>query len=145
MVGRLIFLVFLVVPLIEIALFILIGQAIGLWPTLLGVVAIAIIGSAIIRHQGLSLLAQIRDTMGRGQLPARALADAMLVSIAGILMVTPGYFTDFLGLLLLIPPVRALIYRLVRSRLGLADMPPGTTTYRSERIIELDDTDFRPR
>lgn len=146
MVGRLIFLVFLVVPLIEIALFILIGQAIGLWPTLLGVIAIAIVGSAIIRHQGLSLLAQIRDTMGRGQLPARALADAMLVSIAGILMVTPGYFTDFLGLLLLIPPVRALIYRLVRSRLGLADAPPGATTYRSERTtIELDETDFRPR
>jgi UPF0716 protein FxsA len=145
MVGRLIFLVFLVVPLIEIALFILIGQAIGLWPTLLGVIAIAIVGSAIIRHQGLSLLAQIRDTMGRGQLPARALADAMLVSIAGILMVTPGYFTDFLGLLLLIPPVRALIYRLVRSRLGLGDAPPGATSYRSERIIELDDTDFRPR
>ena len=81
-------------PLIEIALFIVIGQAIGLWLTLLGVIVIAIIGTAIIRWQGLSLLAEIRTNFRQGQLPARALADAMLVAIAGVLMVVPGYFTD---------------------------------------------------
>ncbi len=151
--GRLLFFAFLAIPLIEIALFILIGQAIGLWPTLLGVIVIAIIGSAIIRWQGLSLLRDIRTSFSRGQLPARALADAMLVTIAGVLMVVPGYFTDFVGLLLLIPALRGLIYRLVRSRFaavatpvpeagnrGAAPASIGTT-----ETIELDTEDYRQR
>src|SRR5690606_779070 len=97
--GRILFLIFLVVPLIEIACFVLIGQAFGLWPTLLGVVLMAFAGALVLRLQGMALLAEIRDTMGRGMLPARALADAMLVAIAGLLLLTPGYFTDLLGLL----------------------------------------------
>ncbi|MDR3475697.1 MAG: FxsA family protein [Devosia sp.] len=145
MVGRLIFLAFLAIPLIEIALFVLIGQAIGLWPTLLGVVVIALLGSAIIRHQGLALLAEVRGTMGRGQLPARALADAMLVSIAGVLMVTPGYFTDLVGLLLLVPAVRGALYRLLRNRIGFVDITASTSRPADAGTIELDETHFRPR
>ena len=147
MIGRLVFLALIAVPLIEITLFILIGQAIGLWPTLLGIILIAIIGSMVIRHQGLALLAEIRGTMGRGQLPARALADAMLVTIAGVLMVVPGYFTDGLGLLLLIPPLRHGLYRLLGRWMKLV---PATATATASpaggpRVIELDDEHFRPR
>ena len=146
MAYRLIFLVLLAVPLIEIALFVLIGQAIGLWPTLLGIILIALIGSAIIRHQGLKLLTEIRGTMGRGQLPARSLADAMLVSIAGVLMVVPGYFTDFLGLLLLIPPLRSVLYRFLMHRMRLMDPAgAGAPPPSQPRTIELDDEHFRPR
>ena len=151
--GRLLFFAFLAIPLIEIALFIVIGQAIGLWLTLLGVIVIAIIGTAIIRWQGLSLLRDIRTNFRQGQLPARSLADAMLVAIAGVLMVVPGYFTDFLGLLLLIPPLRGLIYRLVRNRIGVAvpagpmaagvnPEPPGIGT---TATVDLDPEDYRRR
>ena len=122
MIGRWIFLVFLIVPIIEIALFVLIGQAVGFWPTVLGILVIALLGSAIIRRQGTALIAEIRSTMGRGQLPARALGDAMLVGIAGVLMVVPGYFTDCLGLLLLVPPIRQAIYWMLKTRLGFADV-----------------------
>jgi UPF0716 protein FxsA len=149
MAGRLILLALIAIPLIEIALFILIGQAIGLWPTLLGIIVIALLGSAIIRHQGLQLLAEIRATMGRGELPARALADGMLVCIAGVLMVTPGYFTDTIGLLLLVPPLRAALYGFLRRRMGIADgVPPGSADATGPtgrpRSIDLDEENFRP-
>lgn len=149
--GRLLLLLFLAIPLIEIACFIVIGQAIGLWPTLLGVLLTAIAGGLVLRVQGMSLLNEMRATVGRGQLPARAIADAMMVGIAGLLLLTPGYFTDLLGLLLLLPPARSLIYRFLRSRLSVVatssagftapsrplDQPDGT--------IDLEDDEWRPR
>jgi UPF0716 protein FxsA len=145
MLGRLAFLLLLIVPLIEISLFVVIGQAIGLWPTLLGIIVLAIIGSTIIRHQGLKLLLEIRSTMGRGQLPARALADAMLVTIAGVFMVVPGYFTDFLGLLLLIPPLRSALYLFLLHRLKLRPAAAAASTQGTSgpRVIELDQEHFR--
>jgi UPF0716 protein FxsA len=150
-IGRWIFLVFLIVPIIEIALFVLIGQAVGFWPTVLGILVIALIGSAIIRRQGTALIAEIRSTMGRGQLPARALGDAMLVGIAGVLMVVPGYFTDCLGLLLLVPPIRQAIYWMLKTRLGFADASAaGAQTTgagsgpSSGRTLDLEGEHFRP-
>jgi UPF0716 protein FxsA len=136
-VGRILFVVFTIVPIIEIAVFIMIGQAIGILPTLLGILVTAVIGALLVRIQGLSLIAEIRETIGRGRLPARAIADAMMVGIAGVLLLTPGYFTDLLGILLLLPPVRTLIYRRVRDRFGLT-VPPG-----GPRTINLDQSDFR--
>jgi len=140
------FLVLLAIPLIEIALFIVIGQAIGVWPTLLGVILGAIIGSMIVRHQGLKLLGEIRDTMGRGQLPGLKLADAMLISIAGVLIAVPGYFTDLMGLLLVLPPVRTAIYGFLRRRMRvIGDVAGGGPGTGGPKTIELGDDQFRPR
>lgn len=148
--GRLLFLLFLVVPLVEIACFILIGNAIGLWPTLAGVLLTAIIGSLVLRFQGVSVINQIRSTVGRGELPARAIADAMMIGLAGVLLLTPGYFTDLLGILLLIPPVRTALYGWLRSRLtvvatGTAAGYGFTQTHVEEGTIELDSDEWRPR
>lgn len=149
--GRILFLVFMIVPLIEIAFFVLIGQAIGLWPTLLGVLVTAVAGSLVLRLQGMALLNEIRDTMGRGMLPARALADAMLVAIAGVLLLTPGYFTDILGILLLIPPVRNGIYALLKSRMRVVSTGYTGFGFQAEQRVEdsgtidLDDEDWRRR
>ena len=88
--------------------------------------------------------------MGQGRLPARALADAMMVAIAGVLLLTPGYFSDLIGILLLIPPVRTLIYRFLASRVRVV----ATTTTQSygfgprrveDDTIELGDDEYRPR
>jgi UPF0716 protein FxsA len=136
----LLFLIFLLVPLIEIAFFVLLGQAIGLWPTLLGVLATALAGSFVLRIQGLALFREIRETMGRGMLPARALADAMLVGIAGVLLLTPGYFTDLLGLLLLIPAVRGAIYAALRSRMTVVSSTQSGYGWQGERHVETDGT-----
>ena len=146
MAFRAMFLLLLAIPLIEIALFIVIGQAIGVWPTLLGVILGAIIGSMIIRHQGLKLVGDIRNTMGRGALPGLKLADAMLISIAGMLIAVPGYFTDVVGLLLLLPPLRTAIYGFLKRRMRIiGDVPAAGASPSRPRTIELDDDQFRPR
>ena len=146
--GRLLFLIFLLVPLVEIAFFVVIGNAIGLWPTLAGVVLTAVIGSLVIRMQGLSLINEMRSTVNRGQLPARAIADAMMVGLAGLLLLLPGYFSDLIGILLLIPPVRNVIYEFLKSRIKI--VPNVAAGYARpspppEGTIDLDETDWRRR
>ena len=148
--ARLLFLFFLLVPLIEIAFFVVIGNAIGLWPTLAGVVLTALIGSLVIRMQGLSLLNEMRSTVGRGQLPARAIADAMMIGLAGLLLLLPGYFSDLIGILLLIPPVRSAIYAYLKSRVTVVTTAggtgPGFTQHRvDDGTIDLDSDEWRPR
>jgi UPF0716 protein FxsA len=147
--GRLLFAVFMIVPIIEIAFFVIIGNAIGLWPTLLGVLVTAVTGSLVLKWQGQALFTEIRTTMGQGILPARALADAMMVGMAGVLLLTPGYFTDILGILLLIPPVRTAIYAFLRSRIAIVSPVPGAygRDPRSSRpgTIDLDGDGWRER
>ncbi len=148
--GRILFAVFLVVPLVEIAFFVMIGNAVGLWPTLAGVLVTAVAGSLILRWQGLALFNEIRSTMGQGRLPARALADAMMVGIAGMLLLLPGYFSDLLGILLLIPPVRTLLYRFLASRVTVVSTTTGSGYGFGQRrveddTIELGDDEYRPR
>jgi UPF0716 protein FxsA len=146
--GRLLFLVFLIVPMIEIALFIWLGQTIGLWPTLLGVVITALIGSAVIRRQGISLLAEIQRLMAAGQLPARQILDGVMLAVSGALLLTPGYFTDATGFLLLVPAVRSAIYEFMKSRVRIVE--PGGAGFsgarpppRRDGVIDLDDDEWR--
>jgi UPF0716 protein FxsA len=143
-VGRFLALLFLGLPLIEIAVFIKVGQLIGLVPTLIGVVVSAILGMMVIRMQGLSLMAEIRSTMGQKQLPARSLSDAMMVFFAGVLLLIPGYFTDFLAILLLLPPVRGLIYNYLKTRMVVVSSTQGAQGSPSTgpRTIDLDDDDY---
>ncbi|HEY0918836.1 FxsA family protein [Devosia sp.] len=147
--GRLLLALFLAVPLIEIALFVVIGRAIGLWPTLLGVVVTALAGALLLRVQGLALWTQMQDSLNRGTLPARALADAMMVTLAALLLLTPGYFTDAMGLLLLLPPVRSLVYAALKRRLRVVAVAPTAPGWHADpRVqdsgtIDLDDGDWR--
>lgn len=152
--GRILFAIFLVIPLIEIALFILLGNAIGLWPTLLGVLATALVGSVVLRYQGIALFSEIRGTMAQGMLPAKALAEAMMVAVAGALLLTPGYFTDLIGLLLLVPPIRSAIYAYLRTRMevvvttttsGYGPRSRGPGPRDGDGTIDLDEGDWRNR
>lgn len=143
---RLLFAAFFVIPLIEIALFIAIGQAVGLWPTLLGVLATAVIGSFIVRRQGLSLIGEIRRTTAAGALPARQLAEAMMIGVAGALLFTPGYFTDAMGLLLLAPAVRGGLYDYLKRHITIVTPGPhgpGHGGGGGPDVIDLDDGDWR--
>lgn len=97
---------FVAVPIIEIALFIQVGGAIGLFPTLAIVIATAIIGTSLMRSQGMAILADVQRQMAGGQDPSKALVHGALILVAGVLLLTPGFFTDSVGLALLIPPVR---------------------------------------
>lgn len=150
--ARILFLVFLAIPLIEIAIFIVFGQAFGLWPTLLGVLVTALIGSVIIRAQGISLFEEIRATTARGTLPAKQLAEAIMIAIAGAFLLTPGYFTDLCGFLLLVPQIRTFIYEELKSRItvvGQSSFHDGANdggnndSSNDEDIIDLEKKDWR--
>ena len=104
--GILLLAAFIGVPLLEIAVFIEVGEAIGLWPTLATVVLTAIIGTWCLRAQGLATLARARTQLDQGALPTRELFDGACLLIAGALLLTPGFVTDGIGFLLFLPPVR---------------------------------------
>lgn len=109
-------LAFLAIPFIEIALFIQVGGLIGLWPTLGLVVLAAVAGGALIRAQGLRALPRLRAMIEAGEDPTGPIAESALLVVAGILLLTPGFFTDALGLILLVPAARrALIRRAAAS------------------------------
>ncbi len=111
--GFVVFLVFLAVPLIEIALFVRIGGWIGLWPTI-GIVALtAVIGTTLLRIQGFNTLARARQSLDEGQLPVNEVFDGFCLVLAGALLLTPGFFTDTVGFLLFLPPLRGSLRRVL--------------------------------
>jgi len=99
-------LAFIIVPVVEIAVIIKVGGILGVWPTVGIIVLTAAAGTAMVRAQGFQILGRAQETLGRGQFPAEELFDGLSLTAAGILLLTPGFVTDALGLALLIPPLR---------------------------------------
>ncbi len=107
------FLLFAVVPVIEVYLLIKVGSLIGALPTVVLLLAISMVGAWLVRHQGFEIMRRIQSELAQGRLPAAELLDGAMVLAGGVLLLTPGFFTDFLGLFFLIPFTRALIKRIV--------------------------------
>ncbi len=103
------FLAFVVVPIVEIAVFLQVGSYIGVPATLGLIILTAIAGTMLVRSQGIDVIRKVQDSTNRGEMPVAALAQGLFVLIAGVLLLTPGFATDTLGFALLIPPVRELI------------------------------------
>lgn len=118
---------FVAVPLIEIGLFIQVGGLIGLWPTLGLVLLTALAGTALVRTEGARALADLRGALSEMRDPTAPLAHGAMILLAGALLLTPGFFTDTVGILLLIPQVRARVLRAVAARVQVArfQMGPG--------------------
>jgi UPF0716 protein FxsA len=106
---------FVVVPLVEIYVLIQVGQAIGAWWTILILVADSILGTYLIRHEGGRAWRALQNALGSGRMPARELADGALILIGGTLMLTPGFVTDVLGILLILPFTRPVARRLLTT------------------------------
>ncbi len=121
-------LLFLAIPLIEIALFIKVGGLIGLWPTLAIVVVTAILGAFLVKAQGLRAMNDLRGSISRLDDPTRPLAHGAMILFAGALLLTPGFFTDALGFLLLIPAVRSWVMRKVAAKVQVRSFTYGSTT-----------------
>jgi UPF0716 protein FxsA len=107
------FLLFITVPLIELFLFLVIGQKIGILPTFAIILLTGVLGATLARSQGVKVLAKYQQSIAQGKLPHEAVIDGLLILIAGALLLTPGFLTDTMGFLLLAPPVR----QIVRARL----------------------------
>jgi len=143
MLARFIIAAIVALPIIEIALFIVIGQAIGLLPTLLGIVLTAVAGGLVLRWQGMSVLRELQTRLSRGEMPARQMGDAVLIGLGGVLLLLPGYLTDLIGLLLLLPPARQLIYRLLARHLKIVEATSADYRTVDPGLIELDRREWR--
>lgn len=113
----------ILVPLGEIAVFIEVGGWLGLGPTLALIVLTAVAGMWILRRQGLAVLTRAQQQMRLGVPPVAEVFEGLCLAIAGILLLTPGFLTDAAGALLLLPPVRAVVYRRLQRRFELREMP----------------------
>jgi UPF0716 protein FxsA len=105
---------FIVVPIAELYVIIKVGEAIGLWPTLALLLADAMLGSLLLRHQGRGAWRRFNEAIAARRFPGREVVDGVLIVIGGTLLLTPGFLSDIVGLFLLVPPTRALVRRLLR-------------------------------
>lgn len=117
------FLVFLLVPLAEIYVLIKVGSVIGAGATILFVVLTAVLGAALVRLEGLSTLQRAQLALQRGEVPAMELVEGMILLVAGALLLTPGFVTDAVGFLCLVPPlrrhvIRAMLYQRLTVRVS---------------------------
>jgi len=114
---RLLFLLFLLVPLVEVYLFIQVGSVIGALPTIALCILTAMLGTWLFRQQGLQTVRRVQEKIRQGETPAIELIEGVILILAGLLLLTPGFFTDITGLLCLLPGMRARIARAIISSL----------------------------
>lgn len=137
---------FMIIPIIEIGLFIQVGGLIGLWPTLAIVILTAILGTWLVRTQGALALSELRSSFSGQSDPTEALAHGAMILIAGVLLVTPGFFTDALGFALLTPPFRRAAFAYLRKRVKVQSFGTGAAPRRGQdpNTIEGDFTEVPP-
>ena len=135
-------LIFIAIPIIEIALFIQVGGWLGLWPTLGIVILTAVIGTYLLRLQGMAELAKLQGSMQGSGNPVDPIANGALILVAGVLLLTPGFFTDGVGFALLTPPVRAVVIKWLAAK--FANNPnvvfthPNQTQARDTGVVDVD-------
>ena len=140
---------FLVIPIAEISVFVLVGSQIGVLPTIGLVVLTAIVGSVLLRWQGFAAMARIQAELAAGNVPGRELVNGVMVLLAGLLLMTPGFVTDILGLLLFVPLVRDAVWRVLSRRVRFQTFGAGFGGARRNDnpdkpgIIDLDDGEFQ--
>ncbi|WCE29535.1 FxsA family protein [Vibrio sp. SCSIO 43137] len=118
-------LLFICVPIIEIGLFIQVGGFLGLWPTIALVLVTAFVGASLVRSQGLQTLMSVQGRLQQGEIPAQQILEGVMLAVAGVLLLTPGFMTDALGMLVLLPAPRARIAKELMKRVKVNSMSAG--------------------
>ena len=116
--GPLIFLLLLAMPIVELAVIVQVAEEVGVLETLALLVAISVAGAWLLKQQGLATWNSLQTTMARGQVPTKEATDGALILFGGALLLTPGFVTDVFGLVLLLPPTRALVKSSFRKLFG---------------------------
>jgi UPF0716 protein FxsA len=157
----LLFVLFIVIPIAELAVLIQIGQAIGVLPTIGLLILDSVLGAALMRSQGRAAWLRFNTALAEGRVPGREVIDGALVIFGGALLLTPGFLSDFLGLLLLLPPTRAAIRGVLVKRFAgriaanaasgaqarmfaFGPRPAGRPRY-DEDIVDASATEVDPR
>jgi UPF0716 protein FxsA len=134
-VFRILLFLFIVIPIAEFSLLYYMSDRFGLLPTVGLVLVTGIAGASLAKSQGLKTWQHIQSELQQGQMPSSALLDALMIFLAGALLVTPGVLTDLFGFSLLIPPCRALYKRIAQRyfqvKFSIGSMPPGSQQGRS--------------
>ncbi|QQG36418.1 MAG: FxsA family protein [Micavibrio aeruginosavorus] len=123
----------ILLPLIEVSLFIAIGGELGIFRTLLLLAAAGFAGGFILKTQGLNTILAMQAVARRGQVPLQQMFDGFCLVLAGVLLILPGFFTDFLSFALMVPPIRALLRQELIRRYGLPEM-----TAADESVIDAE-------
>jgi UPF0716 protein FxsA len=138
---------FLAVPLTEIAVFVLVGSKIGVLPTIGLVILTAVAGSILLRWQGFNALARIQKELAAHRVPGKEMVQGVMVLLAGFLLLTPGFVTDTLGLLLFIPAVRDAVWRFLSSRVNVQTFGAGFAQRSAGRpepgVVDLDENEYQ--
>lgn len=125
----LLILLFIVVPVAELYLIIKVGELIGVWPTLFLLLADALLGSWLLKHQGRNAWRRFNEALAARRFPGREVVDGALIIVGGTLLLTPGFLTDIVGVFLLLPPTRAIARRVMKrftiGRFAVVAMPGG--------------------
>ena len=127
------FLFFIVVPLIEVMLFITIGKYIGLWNTIIIIIITGIIGAVLVKSQGITILNKALEEIKSNKLPIFSIFEGIAILIAGAFLLTPGFLTDTLGCILLIPKTRNLIISYIATHLKKRTVYKEKSTYYSDK------------
>ena len=135
---------FIVIPIVELWVIIEIGSLIGVWPTIALLLADALLGSLLLRHQGRGAWRRFNAALGERRFPGREVADGLLIAVGATLLLTPGFLTDIVGLIFLIPPTRAIVRRLMRGYVGkrfvIVGAPRPTGPSPARRAYDYDAT-----
>ncbi len=147
MLGRLL-LLFTVLPLVELYLLIRLGRATSSGTAIAVVIGTGLLGAALARREGLRVWAEVRRRLAAGQMPADALIDALLILVAGTMLITPGLLTDAAGLLLLLPPTRAMVRTRLKRWFGarfvvVEFLNAGIRPLRDDDVIDVQATEVR--
>ncbi|OBT16432.1 membrane protein FxsA [Vibrio sp. UCD-FRSSP16_10] len=118
-------LLFILVPIVEISLFIHVGGFLGVWPTIFLCILTAFIGASLVRSQGLATLLSVQSRLQQGEMPAQQIIEGVMLAIAGVLLLTPGFMTDCLGMLVLLPKPRAIIAQQLMKKVKMNGMNSG--------------------
>ncbi len=115
--GRWLFLLFTVVPLVELYLLLWLGDRLGFAATVALVLFTGVVGATLAKLEGLRVMREWQEALGAGKMPTDGVMGGLLILVGGVLLVTPGVLTDLTGFLLLIPPTRRLVMKVLRRRL----------------------------
>jgi UPF0716 protein FxsA len=138
-------LIFIVVPIAEIYVLLQIGHAIGFLPTIALLILDSVLGSWLMRSQGRAAWLRFNRALAEGRVPGREVIDGVLVIFGGALLLTPGFLTDILGLVLLLPPTRAIVRQVLVRRFGERLMSSATSGAQARVTQIFGDGAGRPR
>ena len=145
--GLLLFVIFIVVPIVELYVIVQVADVIGVLETIALLIGVAILGSWLLKRQGMAAWSRFQATMAEGRIPTDEISDGALIMFGGALLLTPGFITDILGFFLLFPPTRAAVKVAVRGTVKRrVQKRTGTRGIYDARVIkvERDATSSRP-